>query len=340
MVEPVPVPSLSKPRITQLFETQPKPGAKKFAFLNEPSKLLYAQKNGTVSIYNMSKNQGRSIFEHKDADFTDLAVSPSNDLVAFSFENIPFVIGNYRKGLFTRREFNSSQRNVLCLDFSAEGSHLVTGSLDKSVKYYNTGAMRFESSFIGHKNRINCVRCSNFDRDILVSGSDDGTVKMWDMRCRSIAETFQIPHKGSLPSLKDLYFSDSGKALIAVSNNVIDGVKYGNFQIFDVRNSNLLQFYTESNAKFECLSLQFKPGERFKNAKLAAIYDSNKACHILDLEIGSCMVKMSSEWLNNVQHIQFSPENPEHLYMITDKSNFLIQWNIPNDPLSEMTSSF
>lgn len=61
---------------------------------------------------------------------------------------------------------------VRSVDFSWNGSHLLTASDDKTVKMWAVPSKRFQCTFNGH---INWVRSAKFSSDAIrvVSGGDD-----------------------------------------------------------------------------------------------------------------------------------------------------------------------
>lgn len=68
-----------------------------------------------------------------------------------------------------------------------------SASLDRTIKIWTiyapgkagTGKSSANYSLIGHQAGVNCIDfCSSFDRPHLVSGGDDGHVKVWDYQTK------------------------------------------------------------------------------------------------------------------------------------------------------------
>ncbi len=55
---------------------------------------------------------------------------------------------------------------------------LVTGSQDKTVRLWDITAGKLTNTLQGH---TNTVRCLHFDQDKIISGSDDGTCKIYNL---------------------------------------------------------------------------------------------------------------------------------------------------------------
>ncbi|KII66467.1 U5 small nuclear ribonucleoprotein 40 kDa protein [Thelohanellus kitauei] len=78
---------------------------------------------------------------------------------------------------------------VMEISFSFDGEHFLTASVDKSV-----GLWDFESgvrirNFKGHTNYVNACSYSRHLAQLGVSASDDGSLKVWDMRSKQLAHT-------------------------------------------------------------------------------------------------------------------------------------------------------
>ncbi|XP_076852925.1 transducin beta-like protein 3 [Brachyhypopomus gauderio] len=86
---------------------------------------------------------------------------------------------------------------VLCLDVFRKGSMFASCAKDNSVRAWmmdsDTGRVRCVAQGYGHSNAVGSVTCSRLKNSFLVSGSQDCTIKVWDL-----PET--LPDHGSEPA--------------------------------------------------------------------------------------------------------------------------------------------
>jgi WD40 repeat protein len=127
---------------------------------------------------------------------------------------------------------------VYCVAWSPDGKQLVSGSLDRSLKLWDatSGAMvrefkpykekDFEK---GHRDGVFCVAFSP-DGKLLVSGSSDHTIKMWNVADGSVVQECVNPSlkppAGALPGppqshpgwVYGVRFTSDGKLLVSAGN--------------------------------------------------------------------------------------------------------------------------
>jgi WD40 repeat protein len=79
---------------------------------------------------------------------------------------------------------------VLCVALSQDGSLLVTGAEDKTIRLWDLNMGGTPRGLLkGHKQPVTCMALSADGRHLL-SGSDDKTVRVWDIKTRKLLHTF------------------------------------------------------------------------------------------------------------------------------------------------------
>ncbi|CAO3581454.1 unnamed protein product [Absidia cylindrospora] len=84
------------------------------------------------------------------------------------------------------KSLRGHEGGILCVDFDHSKGTLISSSLDDTVRVWDLRHGRCSGQLEGH---ANLVRCLQLDDMRLLTGSDDGTIKQWDISCFSSAPT-------------------------------------------------------------------------------------------------------------------------------------------------------
>ena len=80
--------------------------------------------------------------------------------------------------------FAGHGRDVTDVDCTGDSEKFISSSFDKAVFLWDVPNTTVLRRFRGHAGRVNCVKL-NEEGTIAVSGSVDGTARIWDLRSRS-----------------------------------------------------------------------------------------------------------------------------------------------------------
>ena len=103
------------------------------------------------------------------------------------------------------RAFVASRESIRCLHI--QDNLLFVAGNDPVIRAYDleTGAVK---SYDGHQSWINCMTTyiitdaeGNVKKRWLISGSDDKTIKIWDIESRKLLETLKDLHKNGVTCL-------------------------------------------------------------------------------------------------------------------------------------------
>jgi len=105
--------------------------------------------------------------------------------------------------------------SVYCIHF--DGTKIVTGSRDKTIKFWDYHSLQCIDTLEGHTMSVLCLK---FNETIMVSGSSDMTVIVWDMKSRKLTHRLVGHTQGVLDvCFNDRYiFSCSKDATIKIWN--------------------------------------------------------------------------------------------------------------------------
>eukprot|EP01107_Rhizomastix_libera_P006896 TRINITY_DN2111_c0_g1_i2.p1 TRINITY_DN2111_c0_g1~~TRINITY_DN2111_c0_g1_i2.p1 ORF type:complete len:337 (-),score=67.36 TRINITY_DN2111_c0_g1_i2:93-1103(-) len=97
---------------------------------------------------------------------------------------------------------------ILEIQWTKDGSNIVSCSVDKTLHMYDCNGGERVKQMKGHSSYVNSCDTSRKNINLIVSGSDDCTTKIWDTRVRGAVSTFR--HQYSITSTA---FSDDGNCV-------------------------------------------------------------------------------------------------------------------------------
>ncbi|CAH0400702.1 unnamed protein product [Chilo suppressalis] len=116
---------------------------------------------------------------------------------------------------------------IMELCFSPDGSHLYTCATDNTVAVWDVPTGMRIKKLKGHTNFVNSVSGARRGPELLVSGSDDNTIKLWDARKRN-----PIASLDSSYPVTSVLFNDTAEKIISAG---IDNV----IKVWDIRNNQI-----------------------------------------------------------------------------------------------------
>jgi WD40 repeat protein/serine/threonine protein kinase len=137
----------------------------------------------------------RQIVEH-DSELTEIAFSPSGDMLATAASDGAIKLVTLVDG--TIRTLAGHTGHVYALSFSADGEQLLTAGRDHSARLWRVGDGSQLATFLGHDKAVYHARF--VDETRIVTGSDDGTVRLWDVRRPDTPELL-TRHAGAITAL-------------------------------------------------------------------------------------------------------------------------------------------
>ncbi|KAG0730292.1 U5 small nuclear ribonucleoprotein [Chionoecetes opilio] len=132
---------------------------------------------------------------------------------------------------------------VTDLHFSTDGTALYTASADKTVMCWDTMSGTRVKKLKGHSSFVNCVHSARRGPCLVVSGGDDCTVLIWDVRKKRPATTLQNTFQVTAVTFND------------TSEQVISGGIDNDMKVWDLRKNGLLYRMRGHNDTVTGLSL-------------------------------------------------------------------------------------
>ncbi|CAH2043048.1 unnamed protein product, partial [Iphiclides podalirius] len=116
---------------------------------------------------------------------------------------------------------------IMELCFSPDGSHLYTCATDNTVAVWDVPTGIRIKKLKGHANFVNSVSGARRGPELLVSASDDNTIKLWDARKRNPIASFDSGYP-----VTAVLFNDTAEKII--SGGIDNEVK-----VWDIRNNQI-----------------------------------------------------------------------------------------------------
>jgi WD repeat-containing protein 89 len=82
---------------------------------------------------------------------------------------------------------------VLDLVYNQNGSLLVSSSSDRHIRSYDSHTFQLVSSIFAHESRISSLEASRYDPNIILTASEDQTMKCWDVRHPNALHSLSFP---------------------------------------------------------------------------------------------------------------------------------------------------
>eukprot|EP00919_Chromeraceae_sp_WS-2016_P075519 GHVR01178648.1.p1 GENE.GHVR01178648.1~~GHVR01178648.1.p1 ORF type:complete len:350 (-),score=70.42 GHVR01178648.1:155-1177(-) len=157
------------------------------------------------------------------ASITSIDFSPDGRHIASASVDKKILLWNVYGECENWCVFSGHNNAVLQTKWSPDGSQVYSCSADKSCAAWDVETGQRIKKFSGHSAIVNSCGCSLRSPPVLVSGSDDGTAKVWDLRTRRCATTFEYSYQ-----LLSVVVDDSQQRILA-------GCLDDTIRVFDLR---------------------------------------------------------------------------------------------------------
>lgn len=159
-----------------------------------------------VRIWDLSILDSVVLLEGHDAPVTDLSWRPTIDdfrdfgIIATSSADNTAKLWNSRNGKKLETLIDHSSW-VLGTSFTSDGDVLATSSWDKSICLWNVQTAKLSGTFQGHSSGVwTCAFQPQNSSNLLCSGSEDGILKLWDLRSKTTVQSLVGGHDDSVKS--------------------------------------------------------------------------------------------------------------------------------------------
>jgi WD40 repeat protein len=142
----------------------------------------------------------------------------SSKIVSGSFDNSICIWDVNTSKLLLKLDIPNNV-TVLSVEFNYDDSKIVGACTDNTVKIWNSSTGELLKTLIGHTNWVNFAKFNN-DASIIVSGSDDRKVIVWDFDTRSGSYGNPIFKFKHIDKISSIDFSHDSKKIISASSYI------------------------------------------------------------------------------------------------------------------------
>ncbi|PAV14643.1 WD40 domain containing protein [Pyrrhoderma noxium] len=177
--------------------------------------IAFGSYDGTVEVWDVTHDKSVTNRNHK-GKITSLAFSPSDGmhLASCSWDKT-ICIWNVERRELAIGPLTGHEDQVLAVAYSPDGTKLVSGSEDKTVRIWDSVTGDLLSTLDGHSQWVQTVAYS-FDGSHIVSGSGDKTILVWNAQSGEIVGE---PITGHSNWVSSVCFSPDGKRVLSGSED-------------------------------------------------------------------------------------------------------------------------
>lgn len=170
------------------------------------------------------------VLDAHEQDINAVRFSSSSDLLATGGTDKVIKLWEVRAGLLTHRgTLDGSTEGITCIEFDPMGFRILAASYSKAAMLWQLGDSVPKVTLTGHSRKVTAARFSSINHHQVVTGSADGTIRLWDLRRAACLQSRNVAK----------YCSD----LVCSENCIISGHYDGQIRAWDSRVASCVQVF-------------------------------------------------------------------------------------------------
>ncbi|XP_062197393.1 uncharacterized protein LOC133900323 isoform X2 [Phragmites australis] len=150
--------------------------------------------DGCIHVYNYNKAERVQKFKALSEQITSLAIHPTEPYVLSASYDFEIKLWDWENDWNSTRKFEEEHSDsVMQVVFNAKDAKAFASvSKDKSLKIWSVDSPYANLTLKEHTSHVRCLDYfTRGDKQYLITGSDDGTAKIWDLQKKSCVETLK-----------------------------------------------------------------------------------------------------------------------------------------------------
>ncbi|MBW4465078.1 MAG: hypothetical protein KME07_06515 [Pegethrix bostrychoides GSE-TBD4-15B] len=220
----------------------------------------------------------------KGYDFSGIAIRQA-DLQGKAIQEADFT-----NSVFINSSFTQTLGNVMSIAFSNDGKFLAASDTNQEISVWNFEDNELVRTFDAHTAWVRVVAFSPLDNNLLISGSEDFTVRLWDIQNNQCLKTLA----GDIGLVLSVVQNPKTKLLASSGSN-------GRINFWDVETGECLKSWQAHTANFRVWSIAWSPDGQYlvsgSEDKTLKVWDN-----------AGTLLKILAEHEGTIRAVAFSPD--------------------------------
>jgi WD40 repeat protein len=288
------------------------------AFSSDGSKIAIGSSDSTVTVADIKEGKELKRLKGQTGFIKSVAFSPDGTKIASGSENGTIVIWDLKSGEVLNKLIEGG--SIGSISFSSDGKELIYGLDDSHVTKWDLENGKVVWKIDGESNSAVFVE----DSDKLLSASNDGSVKAWEIESRiKNVNYYQKKDDFGYPTHKINAISPDGKTLLSYDNGFLNSEGGGSrFVFLDAANGNVIQELKFEEGFDDLNDMLFISSDGSKLTINKNGYEDYGENIVIDIKSGNVVDKFKGK--NIVQ----SPDGKkmfsnDHLFLVDANNNVL-----------------